>query len=341
MWAREGGSTIDEIFPSVTVPTLDCATTCFFAYLTKPCDMSEIELLRTYKEHGGPMFGALDSLLAALDEEGREGFGKGWRAEVKRAAERLRESYKVLTEEDRDVIDYSDLATQTAYVLAYAIGRCAFTSKLLSQHCEALGAPLFGKKVLNVVSVGGGPGSELAGLLEFLESDEADEQVEKIVYRVLDKDAAWEPVIKKLIAELDTETKVDFKFFECDFTQHDRVRDASFENADLVICSFVMSELCALPNQKVILENFRYLFGTMDVGSAIFYNDSDAYAFYRFFNDAKTFVKGFKQQSEVKAEIDCSDRELGPTYEEMAGSLGVLPRLDSKALSKFVVRERA
>ena len=128
-----------------------------------------------------------EELLLSLDELGRDARGESWEDDVAEELIGLRAAYDCLTEPDRSVIDYSDPATQAAYVYAYAIGRAEFTYQLLKRHRAALGAPIFKTKEARVTSLGGGPGSEIAGLVKYLLDEDSGEEVESIKYWVFDK----------------------------------------------------------------------------------------------------------------------------------------------------------
>jgi hypothetical protein len=116
------------------------------------------------------IFDVFERVLSELDSSGEDTFGDRWQPEVAAALECLSEYYgnQNLRNPDRELVDYSGLPTQAAYTFMYAIGRADFTYQLLSRFRQALGKPLFNKSSLNVTSVGGGPASELVGLVRYL-----------------------------------------------------------------------------------------------------------------------------------------------------------------------------
>lgn len=283
---------------------------------------------------------AFENLLNSLDGEGRRQHGDAWNGLVEGRLEQLRTDYRELTDPERSVIDYADIATQAAYTYAYAIGRAFFTYELLKNHRAELGEPIFRNDVARVTSLGGGPGSEIAGLVMYILDESNGETVESIKYWVFDKDSEWEHPCQALVDDLSAHIPIKLVYDELDLTNQQDCEAISLEGDDMLILSFVLSELCALDGEKQILEGLRHLYGTIDTGSFIFYNDSDAYSFYNFFNDSKTFVKGFgkaSQVSEVKKEISFQ-ADFGPTYKAYSLTFDATPHTTSEALSKLLRR---
>ncbi|AKM06257.1 hypothetical protein [Pelagerythrobacter marensis] len=281
-----------------------------------------------------------ENLLNSLDGEGRERYGDAWVGLVGERLEQLRSDYNELTDPGRTIIDYGDLATQAAYVYAYGVGRAFFTYELLKKHRKELEEPIFSADVARVTSLGGGPGSELAGLVMYLLDESSGESVESIKYWVLDKDSEWEHPCQALIDDLSNHLPIKLIYDELDLANQKECKAISLEGDDLLILSFVISELCALEDKNEILEGLRHLYGTMDSGSYIFYNDSNAYSFYKFFNDSKTFVKGFGRASQVNEVIEeiAFKEELGGTYSSYSCAYDATPHTTSDALSKFLRR---
>ena len=80
------------------------------------------------------MIDAFETVLKSLDKRGREQFGNKWMKEVQGRSKILEESYKILNQIGRDPINYSELATQAAYVFAYGMPRAYFTDEFLRRH---------------------------------------------------------------------------------------------------------------------------------------------------------------------------------------------------------------
>lgn len=270
-----------------------------------------------------------EKLLYSLDQQGQDEREDDWSEDVSTSLESLRESYDTLTVKDRAAIDYGELATQAAYVFAYAIGRAEFTYQLLKRHRAALGAPIFSGDKVTITSIGGGPGSEIAGLVKYLLDPESDENVKSIKYWVLDKDKAWEHLCQSVVDSLEAYIPVELNFIAVDLCKPKSFKNISLAGDDMIILSFIISELCALTDKDKAESTLRELYQTLDNGAKIFYNDSNASSFYYFFNDTRKFVKGLgkvSQKSEVVEEI-CIDLNFGETYIQYIENLDATPHL--------------
>jgi hypothetical protein len=281
-----------------------------------------------------------EDLLQTLDEQGRDEMDDDWEDAVARRLEDLREAYDGLTVGGRSAIDYSHLATQAAYVFVYAIGRAEFTYQLLKRHRAAWGKPLFPNSEARITSLGGGPGSEIAGVVKYLLDKSNGENVTSVKYWVFDKDGDWENACTSLVESLNKFIPLELVFSKLDLCDQVKCGEISLEGDDLLILSFIISELCAIPDKDKAEESLRELYKTMDNRAKIFYNDSNASSFYYYFNDTRRFVKGLGRVSQVSEIVDRIGITLdfGTTYEDYMDVSGVTPHLNSDALSKLLVR---
>ena len=110
------------------------------------------------------MFRKVSPILTQLDSQGRSARGEGWDGQVAQGIVNFKESYGGgnLLKSNRKLLDYSDLATQTAYVFMYVGGHADF----LKQVMERLGESLLAKQTIHITSLGGGPGSDLLAVVE-------------------------------------------------------------------------------------------------------------------------------------------------------------------------------
>ncbi len=281
-----------------------------------------------------------EKLLYSLDQQGGEQWGDRWEGKVADSLEGLRISYDNLTKSQRQAIDYSELSTQAAYVFAYAIGRAEFTYQLLKQHRAALGKPIFESEEAKITSLGGGPGSEIAGIVKYLLDPTNGEKVNALKYWVFDKDKHWEHPCSFLIEELSELISIELVFDTLDLSDRKACSKVSLEGDDLLVLSFVISELCSIPEKNDVLECMRGLYKTIDSGSKIFYNDSNASSFYYFFNETRKYVTGLGKASQKNECIQkvAVDLDFGVTYEKYIEDFDATPHLTSDALSKLLVR---
>lgn len=283
-------------------------------------------------------FGVFRTLLESMDQEGWEEYKDDWDDRVSERLVALEEAYQELRVPDRELIDYSDLSTQAAYVFMYAIGRAEFTFQLLQRVRHELGEPLFDGGLLQVTSIGGGPGSELAGLVKYLEDEAAGESVTSIVFRVLDKESNWEATIEGLRDALETDIHVEVVFAELDVCDPEKTAAIDLSGDEFVILSFFISEVCETMEKAQIIRSLNYLLGTMTSGAKLFYNDSDAYSFYRFMN-YRASAAGLEQLVEIQDKIVVRSPDFDGIYEEYIEDTGRTPHLNSKAVAKFFRRK--
>lgn len=286
------------------------------------------------------IFEVFEDVLAELERRGLAEFGGQWHASVQDKLDALAGYYgnQNLRNPDRELVDYSGLATQAAYIYMYAIGRAEFTYQLLKRFRKATGEPLFPEGSINVTSIGGGPASELVGLVKYLSDPTNGEEVDEILYDVIDKEGDWNELAELVIDSLPEEIIIIPQFFHTDICSEDAVRERSLKFDDLVMMSFFVSEICALPNAKQVRENLEYLLRTMKSGAKLFYNDSDAYSFYTYMNGRARAVKGLHEIAEVQDQVHFDYADPGATYQLYVQLFDRVPHLTSRAVSKFYRR---
>ncbi len=281
-----------------------------------------------------------ENLLESLHQQGQEEMAGDWEDEVVAGMEALRLAYKNLTAQGRDGIDYTGLSVQAAYIFVYAIGRAEFTYQLLKQHRAKYGEPIFKNSVAKITSLGGGPGSEIAGIAKYILDPASGENVDSMEYWVFDKNGEWENLCQSIVDGVSEFLPVKLEYDSLDLCDRAACNRLSLKGHDMLVLSFVISELCALPNKHDVLEGLRAIYKTLDGGAKIFYNDSSASDFYYFFNESKTYVKGLGKVSQVSEVIDDISINLnfGATFERFEEFSGVSPHVNSDALSKLHVR---
>lgn len=210
-----------------------------------------------------------ENILKELHRQGKKRYSDEWIARLQQRRVKFEGSYATLYEQNRDPIAYAPLSAQTAYVFAYAPTRAEYTRQYLLRHRNALGTPLFTRDRVEVVSFGGGPASELVGLVRYLEDETADEPATAIEYVVYDKDGDWADVATKVAAAIGTGIEITIRYEETDAASQKRMGAIDLSDTDLVIFSYIMSELARLEVADRITENFRTLLGRMKLNSKI------------------------------------------------------------------------
>lgn len=282
------------------------------------------------------MIEAFEAALAAIDEKGRQQFSDGWYQRVRDRQSSLEEQYVNLHVEGRDPIDYSELPTQAAYIYSYALTRAAYVEEFLSRHRACHGSPLFSKKTITVLSFGGGPASELVGLVQYLIKHE-DELVKKVDYYVGDKDEEWKECAKLVAKNIDTRIDIDINYRRLDVTDAEAMSGIDLSGTDLVILSYLMSELSRLNGREAIIGNFRGALKAMRLGSKILFLDNKHPMFIEFFQSCK-LVEGLRQRNDDGEPVDFELPAFTKSFRKFRKELAKEPRTQLNAVSKLIVK---
>lgn len=279
-----------------------------------------------------------EEVLSNLDTEGEEEFGEDWVDLVRERLRTLEAAYRILTQADRQPIDYSELPTQAAYVFAYGMPRAGFTYERLKAHRASLGRPLFARPNIQVTSIGGGPASELVGLLQYISDPDAGENVTSITYSVVDHGREWEHVAN-LVADCVPEgIDVAIGFQQCNLLDRQEVRQIDLSDNDLTIFSYIISELRAFTETAPVVDNIKTVLKTLDRGSFVLYLDSESYPFYSLFNSCRAVAR-LVQREDIGGNTQFDPGEYTETFERFCDELERDPRLDGNIVSKLLEKE--
>ena len=280
------------------------------------------------------MMDEFESGLKQLHNAGKKRYDD-WIPKLERRRAKLEGAYATLYEQDRDPISYASLSAQTAYVFAYAPARAEYTRQYLHRHKKVLGTSLFSGRHARIVSFGGGPASELVGLIRYIE--EAAEPVESVEYVIYDKDGDWKDVAQKVVDSLETDIHIELLYEEVDAVSRGRMTQIDLSETDMVIFSYIMSELARLGRKDQIVENFRAVLGTMTVNAKILFIDNLHPIFIKYFQSCK-LVSGLNQKNDDDAPVNCDFADMTGTFSILSQALEWVPRTDLRSVSKLIVR---
>lgn len=283
------------------------------------------------------IYDAVKSVLTALDAQGEADFND-WNEQIAERLLSLEVSYRELRNADRELIDYSELATQAAYVFRYVLGHADFICDFLQRCRDKVGAPLFEEEELWVTSIGGGPGSELLGLVKYLAQAEGEPDVSKIIYTVIDKERNWEHVTELVAEYLGKHIEVEVIFQEFNVESAKIPDNITLKDEDVVFMSFFISEVCALPNNDQVSMNISSILSGMRDHALLVYKDSDAYSFYNFFNGRVRSAKRFDELIDIKEEFRSDAPKYDGIIEDYIDEFDYRPKLSGRALSKLLRR---
>ena len=275
--------------------------------------------------------------LSRLNRAGGKQFGDDWIPCLEQRKSKLESAYLNLWQTGRDPIPYSSLSARTAYLFAYAPARAEYTRQYLGRHRTAWGQPLFEKASIEVVSFGGGPASELVGLVRYLECPEHGEPVLKINYVVHDKDEAWADTATRVIAGMETDIAINVSYEKTDVASRRSMGRIDLSQTDFVMFSYIMSELAKVGKKDVIAENFRNILAKLEIGAKGLFIDNLHPIFINYFYSWK-LVSGLSERNDDDAPVPCDFSEMIGVFKELSDTLMWIPRTELRSVSKLIVR---
>lgn len=163
----------------------------------------------------------------------------------------LRDKYPELT--DGVSIDYSDRITRFAYIYRYVAAH-AYTIYALIRSTPELGA-LFNMEETRVSCLGGGPGSDLLGILKYMERNKNSAILN---FRVYDREERWRESLSSICNRL-TSFAIVPTFRTIDFVDAEAwTKCPDLFESNLFTMSFFLSELYA--RQELAEDFFMSLF---------------------------------------------------------------------------------
>ena len=151
---------------------------------------------------------ALDELYA----EAKQSYGGKVDEEIRKRIAYLSVSYGSLATAGRKPVDYKDPATRFAYVFKYVAAHGDYLVQGLKTLRAELGGNIFSGENARVTCVGGGPGSDIIGVLKYLDEHKKQEGVSKITCYLLDKEQAWADTWTELDASLKIKIQLNANF---------------------------------------------------------------------------------------------------------------------------------
>lgn len=124
------------------------------------------------------LFQLVKIALDALYKEASNEYGKKTDKEIIARFKYLTDKYNDLRNDGREPVDYKDPATRFAYVYKYVASHGDYVVRLLTLTRESLGK-VFNNETARVTCIGGGPGSDILGVLKYLADHGSKEPVKK------------------------------------------------------------------------------------------------------------------------------------------------------------------
>lgn len=174
--------------------------------------------------------------------------------------------------------NYSKAITQFAYVYKYTTSHANVIYQLL-ESCPQL-ARLFDRPEVNVTCIGGGPGSEILGLLKYLIHANKTPEIRITLF---DKEPTWGECWFDVHEKLKTQLRIQTSFVTFDVTDPTSwISYRKFLSSDLFTLVYFMSEINSLREQSEPF--FTNLFEKAKTGSLMLYVDNNSPRFYPWFD---------------------------------------------------------
>jgi hypothetical protein len=241
----------------------------------------------------------------------------------------LREYYKELAKTGK-AVDYLDPATRYAYLCCYVSSHANMVAELLERHPE-LGA-LFQEDRVQVACIGGGPGSDLLGVLKFAEKNRLTPQLKFFLY---DREQAWSESWSDVDDKVDRKISAYFQPF--DVTKPaEWSQNVKFLTSDLFTFIYFASEVHGVRDKAAPF--FQHVFERAKTGAMFLYVDNAAPVFFEWFDKQRkgkgVDVIASEDSLSLSLPNDEQKTDLGEHYYRMDGNPKIIGRVAVRVLRK-------
>ncbi len=198
--------------------------------------------------------------------------------QIKHELANLSMEYGKLTDTKAGGIDYSDPMKRFAYIFKYTVAHADYIMQLvrMSQPVKKL----FTRSDVEVACLGGGPGSDLLGVLKFMI---ASGSKSNLTCYIFDRERAWGDSWSRVAKKLNAPFYMFPVFQQMDVT--DSQTWASYQDylqADLFTLSYFMSEVWRIKSKAEPF--FQHCMGRAKKGSLFLFIDNNSSQFYGWFD---------------------------------------------------------
>jgi hypothetical protein len=181
----------------------------------------------------------LDQLLSDVKDE----HGDNAKKVIHEKLEWLSSCYGRLWDKTLPPIYYAPAETRFAYVYTYVAAHADFVYQVLNRTAESFGDHVAAKEKAIISCVGGGPGSELVGFLQFLTSHE-NSKLKVLTAYLLDREQAWADCWTEIGEHTVGEIHLQSNFQSLDVTDENTWnKQKKFFAADFFLMSYFASEI--------------------------------------------------------------------------------------------------
>ena len=264
------------------------------------------------------IFELVNVVLQSLYKEAKQFYGAKTDDAIRDRMAYLSQTYAKLNVKGRIPVDYKDPATRFAYVYKYVASHADYLVQILKSASAAIGGPLFPDGTLRLSCIGGGPGSDIIGVLKYLKdvNDAGNKEgTTKLICYLLDKEKGWADTWTELDEHIDLGVQLNTNFQPLDVLNASSWEaQRKFLQADVFTLSYFVSEVMALDTHGQVGIFWNTLFAEAKPGAIFVYNDNGH-------TDFSSYFDSFWKAAGLKEIVAEDDHRIVPSYSEQASEL--------------------
>jgi hypothetical protein len=192
------------------------------------------------------IFQLVRKVLDELRTDVAETYGDKTDDVIKKRLNALGSAYEKLTDAARQPVDYSSPEDRFAYVYRYVGAHSDYVFQVLNRTGKHLGKHLASQQKAVVTALGGGPGSDLVGLMRYL-VDLEESSLKTVTAYLCDREQAWADCWTEIGEEESPDFKLNVNFQPLDVTDANSwSKQKKFLSADLFLLVYFASEVASL-----------------------------------------------------------------------------------------------
>ncbi len=162
---------------------------------------------------------------------------------IEQEMSRLSSAYTQLATPGTSPIDYSCPLKRFAYIYKYTVAHADYIMQLVRKHKELKAC--FEQEHVEVACIGGGPGSDLLGLLKYLTRNK--NKLSSLTCYIFDKERAWGDSWSDVAIQLNPKFQLNPVFQQMDITVEDTWKSyRKLLRSDIFTLSYFLSEVYSL-----------------------------------------------------------------------------------------------
>lgn len=193
-------------------------------------------------------------------------------AEMSAALAELQAAYRTLQNPEIAPIDYSAITTQAAYIFRYLGANADLVRRALALNRQA-SERVLNRQLVRIVSVGGGPGTELVGLYKFIETFGC--RCQAVEYIALDHHNAWQTIWPAVISTQPATMTTGVA--QIPFSLHGQMSAAALaaiSAADILTFSYALSESWRYGANGEVADTINRALSALPAGALVLYSDN-------------------------------------------------------------------